>query len=188
MFKNKINIFFTADLHMGHTNLIKNGVRHFKDCQEHDETIITNWNNVVKKQDLIYIAGDCVWGGDFSLLSCLNGQKIVIKGNHDKKHDLNKAKSSNIINNWHYLKGITYKDNYIFMCHYPMLSWDRAFHESYCAFGHTHNTLEITKGRSMDVGVDANNFTPIHIDDFINKLKYRSNKYFYNKNGVKTDI
>ena len=184
-----MNIFLTADLHTGHTNLIKRGVRsQFKDCEEHDNTIINNWNSIVGKDDLIYIVGDVVWNGDFSLLNKLKGQKIVIKGNHDKKEHLCRAKSSNYICNWHYMKGFMYNNNYIFMCHYPMISWDRSFHGSYLAFGHCHGSLRFSQGRSMDVGVDCHNFTPIHIDDFINKLKHRENKYIYNRLGEIVDL
>lgn len=180
------NTFLISDLHMGHTNLIVRGVRsQFKDCKEHDNTIINNWNKVVTKGDLVYVLGDCVWNGDFSTFEQLNGTKIVIKGNHDKKEHLMRAKSSGYIANWYYYKGFMYGEDYVFMCHYPMLSWDRAFHGSYMFNGHLHGTLPYSKGRSMDVSVDNIDFTPILLDDAIKMLEHRDNKYFYNTTGEK---
>ena len=173
------NIFLSGCLHLGHNNLITRGVRNFKNCEEHDETIIKNFNSVIRKGDLLYILGDCVWDGDFSIYKRMNGTKIVVKGNHDKKEHLQRAKSAGYIANWHYYKGFMHKGNYIFMIHFPMLSWDRSFHGSFCAHSHCHGSLETTKGRQMDVGVDANNFTPVLLDDFIAKLIDRDNRYFY---------
>ena len=182
-----MKIFLISDLHMKHNNLILRGVRsRFKDCEEHDSFIKTNWNNAVSKEDLVYILGDCFWDRKYEIFNELNGQKIVIKGNHDSKENLQRAKSSNYIANWHYYKGFMHNNDYVFLIHFPMLSWDRAFHGSYHFYGHVHGSLQYTKGRSMDVSVDAINYTPILLDDAINKLKYRDNKYFYNaKTGEK---
>lgn len=180
------NIYLVSDLHIGHTNLITRGIRkQFKNCEEHDNAIKENWNKTVNKGDLIYILGDCCWNRQYELLNELNGQKIIIKGNHDTRDDLNRAKSNKIISNWHYYKGFMHKDDYIFLCHFPMLSWDRAFHCSYMFYGHVHGTLPYSKGRSMDVSVDVINFTPILLDDAIKQLENRDNKYFYNKAGEK---
>ena len=58
------NIFFTADMHFGHENMISfvdyNGqkIRPFNTCQECDELMIENWNSVVRPQDKIYVLGD----------------------------------------------------------------------------------------------------------------------------------
>ena len=184
---NKQKKFIISDLHMSHTNLIARGVRgQFKDCEEHDNTIIENWNKTAARGDLTYILGDCCWNRDYSILNKLNGQKIVIKGNHDTKHDLQRAKSERIIDNWHYYKGFMHGENYVFLTHFPMLSWDRAFHGSYCFFGHVHGILPYAKGRSMDVSVDAINFTPLLLDSAIEQLQHRDNRYFYNsKTGDK---
>lgn len=49
-----------------------------------------NWNNVVKSDDSVVIAGDISWAmnfdelvADFDFLHKLNGTKIILKGNHD---------------------------------------------------------------------------------------------------------
>ncbi len=58
----------------------------------HDYTLRlkTNWNKLVGKNDDVVIAGDISWAidfeelkADFDFLENLNGNKIIIKGNHD---------------------------------------------------------------------------------------------------------
>jgi len=74
---------FIADLHFGHVNMaVKRG---FATVEEHDEHIITQWNSVVKKQDLTWILGDVTMESakPYPLLARLNGMKKVVLGNHD---------------------------------------------------------------------------------------------------------
>ena len=82
------NIFFTADLHFGHTNVIRMCDRPFQSIEEMDEMLIANWNQTVKRNDEIYIIGDLMLKGSadvaHSYLSRLNGRKYFIAGNHDK--------------------------------------------------------------------------------------------------------
>ena len=54
--------FFTADLHLGHKNIIKYCNRPFSSLKDMDETIINNWNSVVGKNDTVYALGDLVFG------------------------------------------------------------------------------------------------------------------------------
>ena len=167
------DIFITADLHMGHNNLITRGVRsQFKDCEEHDQTIITNWNNRIPKSGITYIIGDVVWNQDFSILDNLNGQKIIIKGNHDKKDDLNRAKSQGYICNWHYQKGMMVEGVYFYFQHFAPRVWDRSYHGSICGWGHSHGNLN-NYAKSMDVSVDRNNFIPITLEELYEKTKDR---------------
>jgi calcineurin-like phosphoesterase family protein len=79
---------FIADLHFGHVNMAKK--RGFATVEEHDEHIITQWNSVVKKQDLTYILGDVTMESakPYPLLSRLNGMKKVVLGNHDLPRDI----------------------------------------------------------------------------------------------------
>jgi calcineurin-like phosphoesterase family protein len=74
---------FIADLHFGHVNMaLKRG---FATVEEHDEFIISQWNRVVKKQDLTWILGDVTMESakSYPLLARLNGMKKVVLGNHD---------------------------------------------------------------------------------------------------------
>lgn len=45
-------IYFTADMHFGHENVIKFDNRPFKSLEEMDEELIKRWNNKVGKADL----------------------------------------------------------------------------------------------------------------------------------------
>jgi calcineurin-like phosphoesterase family protein len=59
--------------------------RGFATVEEHDEYIISQWNSVVKKQDLTWILGDVTMESakSYPLLARLNGMKKVVLGNHD---------------------------------------------------------------------------------------------------------
>lgn len=59
-----MDTFFTSDLHLGHDNVIKYCNRPFKDGNHMNNSLIRNWNQRVKKDDLIYHLGDfCFKGG-----------------------------------------------------------------------------------------------------------------------------
>lgn len=79
-------VFFTSDIHCGHENLCK-GLRGMT-ADESFEVISRNWNNVVSKRDVVYILGDITMEKHQNIseyLSKLNGQKVIIGGNHDVK-------------------------------------------------------------------------------------------------------
>ena len=83
-----MRIFFTSDLHFGHENVLKFDDRPFETVEEMDEELIRRWNNKVDKGDLVYVLGDLIWKSAnneaLSILKRLNGQIILIKGNHDR--------------------------------------------------------------------------------------------------------
>ena len=62
----------------------------FEGWQNYTERLKSNWNKVVCDKDTVVIAGDISWAMDFNQLKAdfdfiekLNGNKIIIKGNHD---------------------------------------------------------------------------------------------------------
>jgi calcineurin-like phosphoesterase family protein len=79
---------FIADLHLGHINMALH--RGFSNVEEHDEHIITKWNNIVHKRDVTYILGDVTMEkkSSYALLDRLNGVKHVVLGNHDRRQDV----------------------------------------------------------------------------------------------------
>ena len=80
-------IFFTADTHFNHANIINFCKRPFSDVIHMNETIIKNWNSKVNYDDEIYILGDITISRSGleanKILERLNGKKYLIKGNHD---------------------------------------------------------------------------------------------------------
>lgn len=94
-------IYFISDTHFYHSNIIKYSNRPFKDVNEMNETIINSWNSVVKNDDTVYHLGDfCLSSDDEikSIFNMLNGNKILIRGNHDRKP----IKLNEVINNIDY--------------------------------------------------------------------------------------
>lgn len=91
-------IRFTGDLHFGHENVIAFDNRPFKTVEEMDEELIRRWNNKVDKGDLTYVLGDMIWKARNddapSIINRLNGQIILIKGNHDRFLHNAKAKAA----------------------------------------------------------------------------------------------
>jgi calcineurin-like phosphoesterase family protein len=85
------NVFLISDTHFGHANIYKflNGdgtrVRHqFEDVEAGDSAMIENWNRVVGPKDKVYHLGDVFINRKARfILEALNGNKVLIKGNHD---------------------------------------------------------------------------------------------------------
>ena len=79
---------FISDLHFGHNNIIRFDNRPFQSVEEMDETLISNWNNKINKNDTVYILGDISWypkDKTAEILSTLKGNKYLLTGNHDNK-------------------------------------------------------------------------------------------------------
>lgn len=165
-------VYLTSDLHIGHTNIIYHCRRPFPDKESHDETIISNYNSLVGKDDHVYLLGDITFKGYEETISRLNGHKHIILGNHDVKkkwYGLMSKPELQIVRvvDTHLLK---YNGEHIWLSHYPHRSWKNSSHGAYHAYGHCHGTMP-PYNRSGDVGVDCNKFFPVLVDDFIEKLK-----------------
>ena len=168
-------IYFTADLHFGHSKIINHCSRPFQNAEEMDKTLIKNWNNTVSCDDETYILGDFTMrGGMFAneILRLLNGKKYFIKGNHDR-FCFNEAFDNNLVE-WtkdYYM--LEYETFQFVLFHYPIEHWWRIKSGAIHLHGHSHNGLEynlsaIEKGnKRFDVGVDANNYRPISVDEVI---------------------
>lgn len=75
-----------SDLHIGHKSILK-----FRKCpkewtlDDHDAWIVRAWNKVVGKRDTVYVLGDvCMDKSKLPMLKLMNGNKILIMGNHDQ--------------------------------------------------------------------------------------------------------
>lgn len=81
--------WFISDTHFNHENIIKYCNRPFETKEEMDEYMIKKWNSVVKEGDTVYHLGDFALGLSFDehlkLVSKLQGDIVLIYGNHDRK-------------------------------------------------------------------------------------------------------
>lgn len=85
-----MNTFLVSDTHWGHQGMVKflradgTKLRPWDTTEEMDEAMIANWNRVVSPKDKVYHLGDVVINRRaLKTLERLNGDKVLIKGNHD---------------------------------------------------------------------------------------------------------
>lgn len=174
-------IFFTADTHFMHDNIIEYSKRPFTSIADMTDAIITNWNAMVGPGDIVYHLGDFaltygkrdVQAVD-DLLKRLNGNKWLIKGNHDRDA-VTKNPRWTMVKDYHELKidmGGVHRQR-IVLFHYCLKTWDQQHRGSFMLHGHSHGGLSDIGGKVMDVGVDCNNYKPVSIDDVVEFMKHR---------------
>ena len=135
-------IFYIADWHYNHANILSYDNRPFKTVEEMDAALVERWNATVTSADTVYVLGDMFWGGETKavpVLDSLNGKKILIKGNHDRCKNTEFRKRFDQISG--YLE-ITDGDRHVVLCHYPMPCFKNHFHGWYHLYGHVHNSFE----------------------------------------------
>ena len=129
--------------------------RGFKDEIEHDNHIIDNWNNVVSKNDTVWILGDITMekSSPYHLLGKLKGFKKVVLGNHDQpQHVPELLKYVNSVCGM-----ISYKGFILSHCPIHESEINRFYKNIH---GHVHeNSLD--DDRYMNVSCEVVNYTPI---------------------------
>ena len=158
------DVFFTADLHLGHHRIMEYCARPFKSHQEMTEVIIARTNEVCGSGDRLYVLGDVAFSTfdpQYEYLDRLKCKQVhLIIGNHDQTHPrCLRAHWASM----HELQVVRLKPK-ITLCHYSMQTWPGQHGGSLHAFGHSHGRL-IGLGRSMDVGVDTNQFRPYEFSE-----------------------
>jgi calcineurin-like phosphoesterase family protein len=160
-----MTIFFVSDMHLGHKNIIRLSNRPFGSLDEMDQTIIDNYNSVVKPGDTVYDLGDFCFTNPKRYLDRFNIPAIRIKGSHD--HDIKEPYMLVI-------KPQGLMDDYgsplvITLCHYAMRSWQTSHYGSWHLYGHHHGLLP-PYGLSFDVGVDCWNYYPVSLEQVREKM------------------
>ncbi|MDE6727713.1 MAG: metallophosphoesterase family protein [Oscillospiraceae bacterium] len=166
-------IYYTADLHLGHENVIKFSGRPFSNLEEMDKTLIANWRAVVQPNDDIYVLGDLIFKCNEPevYLKQLTGRIHLIKGNHDTFLK-NKALERYFVSIDDMLT-IADEGRRVFLCHYPMAEWPGYYRDAVHLFGHIHNNrneaCEImeTLTFNYNVGVDCIGFSPLTLTQII---------------------
>lgn len=163
-----MSVFFTSDQHFGHTNIIKYCNRPFTSIEEMDQAIIDNWNSVVDNKDFVYIIGDLTMSYKKDkmreIFNQLKGTKALIKGNHDHKGSI---PTECFVDIWKRVR-VT-GDNYDYiLIHDPAEASANHMNVQKYLCGHLHRYEAYLPGTNwIDVGVDANNFTPISLEKTI---------------------
>ena len=171
-------IFFTADTHFGHQNILEFTERPFTDIAEHDEILINNINTTVGRTDFLYHLGDFCFGRTANyqtqfakeLLTRINCKNIhLILGNHDPRSRRGQPREEfaqlfNSCMQYHIARipaALTVEEmlsapkKRIILNHYAIRSWEGMHRGSYHLYGHSHATLPENDTLSFDTGVDA---------------------------------
>ena len=169
-------IYFTSDLHLGHKNIIKLCHRPFASLEEMDETLVSNWNQVVTNGDTVYIIGDLMFrtqNHPLDVLKRLRGKKNLILGNHDRGW-LNKIEAADFFKSVESYSEISDGKRKLALCHYPMMSWGGTGKGSYLIHGHIHNNrdaaywpLLASMDHALNASVEINLYKPVTFDQLV---------------------
>jgi calcineurin-like phosphoesterase family protein len=174
-----VTIWLISDTHFGHANFLNfrdeagNKIRPFSSVEEMDDTMMQNWNKVVKTSDHVYHLGDfCMRANDLSWARSLNGHLRLVRGNHDTfKTRLYLAHGFEEIHGMRVLSDVC-------LTHCPIhpLSINKRWHGN--IHGHIHekrvpldDSGVISDPRYLNVSVEQINYTPITLEDAIARLK-----------------
>ena len=194
-------VWFTADTHFGHGNIIKYCVRPFLNAEEnelaareprgswrvspetierHDAALLQAINESVQPDDTLWILGDfCLGKREASekylkRIACRNVN--LVWGNHDD------PSIGSLFNKTIQQGKIRVDDQKIWLNHYPMRSWDGRFHGSWQLYGHVHGRFaELDRDDptllTRDVGVDACEYRPISFHELKAYMKPREKAF-----------
>ena len=163
-----------SDTHFGHDKTCTvfkrddgSPLRPFKDAEEMDEEMVKRWNERVKKNDKVYHLGDVVIARkSLAILERLNGDKVLIKGNHDifKLNDY--TKHFRDIRGYHVMSGLIFS-------HVPVHA-DSIERFGCNVHGHLHHRRVLIDGkidsRYFNVSVECVDFAPISLEDLKNRI------------------
>jgi len=164
--------WFTADEHYYHKDgrIIEYCNRPFAHSLEMKVELIERHNSIVGRGDVVVHAGDFSMGSkrrSMELLDCLNGTHIMVRGSHDKwlgKELWFKGRVQYV----GFMYERTFEGNvHVTVCHYAMRTWPRSHFNSWHLYGHSHGRLVPSIGKSMDVGVDTNDYYPYSFEKIV---------------------
>jgi calcineurin-like phosphoesterase family protein len=193
--------FLVSDTHFGHAGVCRftraDGVtklRPWDDAAEMDEAMIRLWNERVKPTDKVYHLGDVVINRKaLPTLARLNGDKVLIRGNHDIFPDVEYRKYFRELRAYHIMNGLI-------LSHIPVHP------ESLGRFGcniHGHlHANRVMKPRGIDARtgeilysdevdprywcacVEQTDFAPILFEDALKQIEQQGGQIgFQNGNG-----
>jgi calcineurin-like phosphoesterase family protein len=182
------NVFLVSDTHFGHKGVChftrSDGVtklRPFETPEEMDEFMVKAWNERVGPKDKVYHLGDVVINRkSLGIMSRLNGDKVLIRGNHDIFRDEEYREHFRELRAYHVVEGMIFS-------HIPI------HEESLGRFGvnvhgHLHANRVMKDGvvdaRYHNVCVETTDFAPILFEDVKNRILAEGGSItFKNGNG-----
>lgn len=171
-------VFLVSDTHFGHAGVCRflrddgTKLRPWDNPDEMDEEMIKRWNETVRPNDKVYHLGDVVINRKaLKTLDRLNGDKVLIKGNHDIFRLEEYTKYFRDIRGYHVMNGMI-------LSHIPV-------HEASLGrfgtniHGHLHANrvlrsdvkgVDFIDNRYYCVCVEQTDFTPILFEDVIKHI------------------
>jgi calcineurin-like phosphoesterase family protein len=159
-------VFFTADLHFGHKNIIKYCNRPYPSIESMNESIVEIWNKYVPNDADVFILGDVAFSMTKNkireLLNSMNGRKHLVIGNHDKLDELpldcfvHISMQDQIVIK---TEGEDSTSSYttVILSHYPLMRWAGCSRGVFSLHGHEHGAIKNKDYmlNQMDVGWDT---------------------------------
>ena len=194
-------VFLVSDTHFGHAGVCRftrsDGVtklRPWDTAEEMDEEMIRRWNERVRPNDKVYHLGDVVINKKaLPTLARLNGDKVLVKGNHDIFKLEEYTKYFRDVRGYHVMNGMI-------LSHIPMHE-DSLGRFGVNIHGHLHagrvmrrasSTMEFMEWgvreridpRYHCVCVEQTDFAPILFEDVIKRIEAEGGTVgFRNGNG-----
>ena len=165
--------FVIADTHFGHNNIIGYENRPFRDVREMDAKLIELWNSTVAAEDVVYMLGDFTLSRNkgiiASLVSKLNGRKILIMGNHDTRKPKDYVECGFEVAT---RKPMMVEPGVILM-HEPFEDKFLIAQNYLYFFGHVHmnHSLMDDYKNCMCVSVERINYRPVDLDVCIRRMR-----------------
>ena len=182
------SVWLTSDTHFGHAGVCRftldDGVtklRPWTDPGEMDEAMVKLWNDRVRPNDKVYHLGDVVINRKaLSIMDRLNGDKVLIRGNHDIFKLEDYTKYFRDVRGYHVMNGMI-------LSHIPV--HDSALYRfGVNIHGHTH-AYRVMKDDVPDVRyhcvcVEQTDFAPILFEDVMKRIRAEGGHIgFKNGNG-----
>lgn len=176
-----MGIYFTADTHFGHANIIHYCNRPFDNVGQMDAVLIAKWNARVNSGDVVFHLGDFTLGNleqARRYFQVLNGAIFIVSDiNHHDKRWLDATRvpgllgivtgsGKSVLANLPISHEKLYGHNFV-MSHYPIEEWPRKHYGAYHLHGHSHGNCDSAGLLRLDVGVDVHNYAPISIERVI---------------------
>lgn len=166
------DIWFISDTHLNHANILKwdtsSRKNRFESIEHMNETILDNWNSVVKKGDIVYHLGDVFFGPKEDFLKMwpkFNGSKRLILGNHDDAKFMSSGGLFKKILLWR-----VWHDKPLLFTHIPV--HEGSIHErikekgGINVHGHIHDKPS-PKGPYKCICAEQVNYTPVNLEELL---------------------